>query len=179
MQRREDRDDERATSRRASCAAVVGFVADTATAAAGGAAGDAGMGAASASVEAVAVGDPRPVETRTGIPMMVGSIAVDLPDRSQGADEGASSTLWLSVCAFGGVAEDLARCRKGQCISVSGRVQFSRYRTREGERRSQLQVVADTLVAAASQRPRGGGGRRPAGDPRVWGEYEAQGAAVQ
>ena len=55
------------------------------------------------------------------------------------------------------MAEDRARCRKGQCISVSGRVQFSRYRTREGERRSQLQVVADAPVAAASQRSRGGG----------------------
>ena len=123
--------------------------------------------------------DPRPIETRTGKPMTVGSIAVELPDRTQGADEGAAYTLWLGVCAFSRVAEDLARCRKGQCIAVSGRVQFSRYRTRAGEQRSQLQVVADSLVSAATQRPRGGGGRRPAGEPRVWGEHEAQAGAMQ
>ena len=119
--------------------------------------------------------DPRAVETRTGTPMTVGSIAVELPDRSQGAEDGAAYTLWLNVCAFGRVADDFARCRKGQCVSVSGRLQFSRYRTRQGEPREGFGVLADTLVSAATQRPRGG---RPAGAPRVWGEHEA-GAMMQ
>ena len=66
--------------------------------------------------------DPRAIETRTGKPMTVGNLAVDLPDRTQGADEGASHTLWLNVAAFGRAAEDLARCRVGQCVSVSGAV---------------------------------------------------------
>ena len=119
--------------------------------------------------------DPRSIETRTGTPMTVGNLAVDLPDRTQGAEEGAAYTLWLGVCAFGRQAEDLARCRKGQCVAVSGRLQFTRYRTRAGEEREQFQLLADTVVSAASQRPRGGG-RRPSGQPRVWGEFEAQSA---
>ena len=118
--------------------------------------------------------DPRAIETRTGKPMTVGNLAVDLPDRTQGADEGASHTLWLNVAAFGRAAEDLARCRVGQCVSVSGRLQFSRYRTRQGEQREGYQVVADTVVSAASQRPRGGGRKRS--EATVYGEVEANGA---
>ena len=134
--------------------------------------------------------DPRAIETRTGTPMTVGNLAVDLPDRSHGAEEGTAYTLWLSVCAFGRVAEDLARCGKGQCVSVSGRLAFKRYRTRDGEAREGWQILADTVVSAATQRPRGGGRKRQepppgwtaqvvkgngqgAADPRVWGARAA------
>lgn len=104
--------------------------------------------------------DPRALETRTGTAMTVGRIAVELEERRQGADEPESFTWWLNVATFGRTAEDFARCRKGQCVSVSGRLQHSSYRTRDGEDREGFSVLADSLVSAATQRPRGGGRRR-------------------
>ena len=104
--------------------------------------------------------DPHEHATRTGKPMATASLAVSVPDRSQGADEGAEETLWLNVVAFGRVAESLAGHSKGDPVSVSGRLQFSRYQARDGADREQWQIVADALVSARTVRP--GGGRRKA-----------------
>ena len=101
--------------------------------------------------------DPREHATRTGNAMTTASLAVDVPDRTQGAEEGATETLWLRVTAFGRVAESLAWHAKGDPVSVCGRLQFSRWRTHEGETREQWAIVADVLVSARTARP---GGRR-------------------
>ena len=79
--------------------------------------------------------DPREHETRKGGAMATAGLAVDVPDRTRDAEEGATETLWFSVAAFGRVAEDLARHAKGDPVSVSGRLQFSRYQARDGEER--------------------------------------------
>ena len=104
--------------------------------------------------------DPREHETRKGGAMATASLAVDVPDRSQGAEDGATETLWLRVTAFGRVAESLAGHSKGDPVSVSGRLQFSRFQSRDGADREQWQIVADALVSARTVRP--GGGRRKA-----------------
>ena len=72
--------------------------------------------------------DPRTHETRTGKPMTTASPAVYVEARERGADD-AEATLWLGVVAFGRVAEDLARHRSGEQVSVSGRLQLSRFVT--------------------------------------------------
>ncbi len=92
-------------------------------------------------------GDPRPLETRNGRSMTVASLAVEV------ADDGEPE--WLGLVAFAETAEALARHTKGDCVSVSGRLQRRSYTTRNGEERQQLQVVADTLVSARSVRPSG------------------------
>ena len=102
--------------------------------------------------------DPREHATRKGGAMATASLAVDVPDRSREAEEGATETLWFSIVAFGRSAEDLARHAKGDPVSVSGRLQFSQYTTRDGETREQWQILADALVSARSVRP--GSGRR-------------------
>ena len=106
--------------------------------------------------------DPREHETRKGGAMATASLAVNVPDRSRDADEGAEATLWLRVTAFGRVAESLARHAKGDPVSVSGRLQFSRYQARDGDEREQWSIVADALVSARTVRPRGGS--KPKGD---------------
>ena len=106
--------------------------------------------------------DPREHTTRTGNAMTTASLAVDVPDRTQGAEEGATATLWLRVTAFGRVAQDLAWHAKGDPVSVCGRLQFSRWRTHEGETREQWAIVADALVSARTARP--GGRRKGDGD---------------
>ena len=100
--------------------------------------------------------DPREHVTSKGGAMATASLAVDVPDRSQGAEGGATETLWLRVTAFGRVADDLLLCAKGDPVSASGRLQFSRYQARDGETREQWAIVADALVSARTVRPRGG-----------------------
>ena len=101
------------------------------------------------------VADPRPIETRTGKPMTAARLAVNVEARINGESE-AEETLWLSVLAFGRVAEDLARSAKGEPVSVSGRVRLERHVAGDGEERETRQVLADAVVSSRSVRPRGG-----------------------
>ena len=72
------------------------------------------------------VADPRPHETCSGKPMTTVRVAVTVECREGGGETG-EGTLWLSVIAFGRVAEDLARHAKGEPVSVSGRLQLSTF----------------------------------------------------
>lgn len=101
--------------------------------------------------------DPRAIETRSGKPMTVATIAVDLQDRN-----GESATQWVGVVAFGRLADDLLRHTKGECIAVSGRCQSNTWTNGSGETQTQLQLVADTIVSARAARPNGGRKRRDA-----------------
>ena len=101
--------------------------------------------------------DPRQHETKSGKPMASASLAVTVEARERGADD-AEGTLWLTVLAFGRIADELARHSAGDPVSVSGRLQLSRYVTNDGEAREGWQVIADNVVSSRSVRP--GGGRR-------------------
>lgn len=93
--------------------------------------------------------DPRSIAMQSGKEMAVVTIAVAI-------DEPDAPSLWVGVVAFGRVAEDLLRHAKGDLISVSGRVQRSTWTTQAGEKREQLQIVADDIVSARTVRPSGG-----------------------
>ena len=101
------------------------------------------------------VADPHPIETRSGKAMTAARLAVTVECRD-GAGETGEETLWLSVLAFGRVAEDLTRSAKGEPVSVAGRVRLERYQSRDGEERETWQVLADSVVSSRSVRPRGG-----------------------
>ena len=111
--------------------------------------------------------DPRPIETGSGKPMTVASLAVSVEARESG--ETGESTLWLDVLAFGRVADDLARHDAGDPVSASGRLQLSRYTTGEGEVRESWQLVLDSLVSARTVRPKGAR-RSGSGDAPTWRE---------
>lgn len=81
------------------------------------------------------------------------SIAVDLGDGRQEVP-----VQWFSIVAFGRNADDLTRHGKGDLISVSGRLQLSAWLDASGAQRTQLQVIADTIISARTVRP--GGKRR-------------------
>jgi single-strand DNA-binding protein len=103
--------------------------------------------------------DPRAIPTKTGKPMTVVSIAVDI---------GADDPEWLQLVCFGTNAEALARHAKGDLIWASGRVERNCYTNRSGGERCQLKLVCDTIVSARTVRPSGGKKRQPEdrGDPR-------------
>ena len=103
--------------------------------------------------------DPRSIQTKSGKPMSVSSIAVELATR-----DGQAATQWLGVVAFGGVAESLAKHAKGDPVGVSGRVQQNAYAKQDGTKVVELQIVADSIVSARTVRP-GGGKRKPSEPP--------------
>jgi single-strand DNA-binding protein len=100
--------------------------------------------------------DPRAVTTKSGKAMTVATLAVDI-------GEADGPPLWLGVVAFGKLADDLLRHRKGDTLSLSGRLQVRHWTDSDGAQREQWQVVADALVSARTVRP-GARKARPAGD---------------
>jgi single-strand DNA-binding protein len=83
------------------------------------------------------------------------SLAVDVT--AHGAE--AQETEWVSVLAFAHAAHDLGRCKRGDMISVSGRLTRSRWTGKDGLERSGWSLLADGVISARTVRP---SGRRPA-----------------
>ena len=126
------------------------------------------------------VADPERHETRTGKPWGTVRLAVTLPKPYGADDDGDPPTLWLGVTVFGErIAEELARHRKGDSLSVAGRLELRTWTGREGERREGWTCIADSLIGPRTGRPggdrtgdgsparngRGDGSRRPAPAP--------------
>ena len=99
------------------------------------------------------IADPRTGETANGKPMAFGRLAVSMGTGREG-DEPA--TLWLGIAAFGRCADVLAKHRKGEHVSVAGRLEMRPYTAQDGERRDGWQCVADSIIGARSDRPAGG-----------------------
>lgn len=95
--------------------------------------------------------DPIERRTRDDKTWATASLALDIDQEPDAAP------LWIGIVAFGRVADDLLRHAKGDLISVAGRVQLNRWNDRRtGERREQLQIVADSLISARTVRPSAG-----------------------
>ena len=112
--------------------------------------------------------DPREITTKTGTTMAVASIAVTVDTRNE-----EQETEWFGLVAFGKVAEDLLRHKRGDMLSAAGRVQINTWATDGGEQRRQFQIVADSLVSARTVRP-GGGRRRSQGKDATQARNGAQ-----
>ena len=95
-------------------------------------------------------GDPRPLETKTGATMASCSVAVDVTAHNAEDPE----TLWLKVLAFGKTTEQLLCHRKGDLISLSGKITQSRW-IKDGVEQTNLQIIADTVISAKTVRPYG------------------------
>lgn len=93
--------------------------------------------------------DPEQRTTRTGNPMCVASLAVDVT--AYNAD--APMTLWVSVTAFGDAAELLSKHGKGDMLSVHGRMTLSRWEDAAGNDRETWQMVVESIVSARTARP--------------------------
>ncbi|MCF6100353.1 single-stranded DNA-binding protein [Mesorhizobium muleiense] len=93
--------------------------------------------------------DPVQRTSAAGNTWATASIACDI------ASEGGPP-LWLSIVAFGKIAELLLRHDKGDLLSISGKLQVNRWRDRDGNQREQLQIIADTVISARTVRPAGG-----------------------
>lgn len=99
--------------------------------------------------------DPQQRTAQSGTTWATATLAVNL---AEGDD---APPTWFGIRAFGKVAEVLCKHAKGDLVSVSGRLQLSRWRDNAGQDREQLQIVADVVISAKSVRQ--GGGRRREG----------------
>ena len=116
------------------------------------------------------VADP---ESRAGKPWATARLAMSLP-LPYGADEGDDPpTLWLGVTVFGERgADNLARHRKGDSLSIAGRLELCLWTDREGVRREGWAVVIGPRTGwpggggaggrSSARNGRGDGARRPA-----------------
>ena len=91
--------------------------------------------------------DPDTRETKSGDPMALSSMAVDIT--GYGAEP---QTLWLGLVAFGKVAERLAKVRKGDTVSVHGQFTQKPYEV-NGEQRPGFSLLVESLI---SHRPKVG-----------------------
>ena len=98
---------------------------------------------------------PQERQTKAGKPMATTSIAIDVTPGNAEQQE----TLWISVLAFGRVAEALLRHQQGDLVSLSGNATMSRWTGQDGTEREQLSIIADSAISARTVRP--GGGRKP------------------
>ena len=97
--------------------------------------------------------------TASGKPMAIASLAVDATPNNAETEE----TVWVSVLAFGKQAETMARHKKGEMIAATGRFTQSRWTGKDGQERTSLNLIVDTIVSSRTVRP--GGGRKKAPSP--------------
>ena len=98
--------------------------------------------------------DPDERTTSKGSPMATATIAVEVPSGGRG-EEAETETWWLSLLAFGRTAETLARSRKGETVSVMGRLERKPYTASSGEHRDGWQTVARSVRIVGQIGPRG------------------------
>ena len=107
-----------------------------------------------ASIHGRAGADPVRSTTQSGKDMTRLSVAVDVAGFNAEDEE----SVWISILAFGRVADDLARAGKGQMVAAMGKLTRSHYTGRDGQERESWSLLADAVLVAASARP--GGQRR-------------------
>jgi single-stranded DNA-binding protein len=82
--------------------------------------------------------------------MVTASIAVNVA-----RDGEELVTEWFNGVAFGRVADDLARHKKGDRVAVIGRLTRNSFTARDGQERSSWSVAVEQLISARSVRPGG------------------------
>ncbi len=92
--------------------------------------------------------DVRMVDTKSGKAMAVGSLCVEIRNRS-----GEYQPEWFEIVAFGKLADSLSIHRKGESISCFGRSEISEFTNAAGDLTRQLRIVLEGLVSASSVHP--------------------------
>lgn len=89
------------------------------------------------------VAQPEVKESENGKKYMNFTVAVP---RSYKNADGVYDTDFLDVVSFGQVAESTAEyCQKGDMIGIKGRVESSVYENAEGEKKKNIQIIADKI----------------------------------
>jgi len=131
--------------------------------------------------------DPELRYTPSGRPVTTFSVAVNQSTKNQQTNEWVEATDWFRVSVWGDRAERAAEnLRKGNKVFVEGRFKTREFEGRDGQKRTSLEITADSVVnlekrtredgdggqfaapvasGAPSGAPRGGGGGGDMNDP--------------
>src|SRR5690348_7384003 len=109
--------------------------------------------------------DPEMRYTPNGRPVTQFNVAVNQSTKNQQTGEWVEETDWFRVSVWGDRAERAAEnLRKGNRVFVEGRFKTREFEGRDGQKRTSLEITADSLVNL-EKRPRddGDGEFAPAG----------------
>jgi single-strand DNA-binding protein len=115
--------------------------------------------------------DPEMRYTPSGRPVTQFNVAVNQSTKNQQTGEWVEATDWFRVSVWGDRAERAAEnLRKGNKVFVEGRFKTREFEGRDGQKRTSLELTADSLVNLEKRtRDEGDGGQfapaAPAGAP--------------
>ena len=91
--------------------------------------------------------DPEMRYTPSGRPVTQFNVAVNQSTKSQQTNEWVEATDWFRVSVWGDRAERAAEnLRKGNKVFVEGRFKTREFEGRDGQKRTSLELTADSLV---------------------------------
>lgn len=105
--------------------------------------------------------DPELRSTASGMPVLSFSVAVN-DRRKDSSGEWTDYVNWISCTMFGSRAESVSRyIAKGSKVAVEGKLHYSQWETKEGQKRSKIDVIVDELEFMSSRNDSSsyGGGR--------------------
>src|SRR4051794_18297300 len=117
--------------------------------------------------------DPEMRYTPSGRPVTQFNVAVNQSTKNQQTGEWVEATDWFRVSVWGDRAERAAEnLRKGNKVFVEGRFKTREFEGRDGQKRTSLELTADSLVNLEKRTREEGDGEfsstppaRPAGAP--------------
>lgn len=99
-------------------------------------------------------GDPDIRVTASGTQILSFQLAVNDRVKDPQTGEWTDRANWVSCVIFGTRAEKLANyLHKGDKVAVSGRLRYSSWETKDGQKRSKLEVVVDEVEFFAQKKP--------------------------
>ena len=98
-------------------------------------------------------GDPQARTSQAGKPFTTAKVKADGKD---------GAVLWISVVAFGDLADRLLTMRANNALALSGKLEVSAYTAKDGTPAAGLSVVCDELAALkAKPRPKAAAAQQP------------------
>ena len=117
--------------------------------------------------------DPEMKYSQTGTEITRFVVAVERRRKGDGGDE---STDWFEIVTFGKTASFVAQyLDKGSLVAIEGRLQQDRWESADGQKRSRIEVIANSVQALESrQEAERRRGSRPAGGQQGYQQAPAQ-----
>src|SRR4051794_14184211 len=121
--------------------------------------------------------DPEMRYTPSGRPVTQFNVAVNQSTKNQQTGEWVEATDWFRVSVWGDRAERAAEnLRKGNKVFVEGRFKTREFEGRDGQKRTSLEITADSLVNLEKRTREEGDGEFAAAAPRPAGAPAGAGA---
>ena len=104
--------------------------------------------------------DPELRSTSSGMAVLTFGVAVNDRRRNGQTGEWEDYANFIDCTVFGNRAQGLSNyLSKGQKVAIEGKLRYSSWETNEGQKRSKIEVIVDSLDFMSSRNSSDGGGR--------------------